>query len=185
VCVLDLTWIAQVERAAVEGATKAAKEMEIKAESDGSQGPAEQAVAQRVENSAVRAAIMAANEVQSEHNHHAVLLSPMRVSQVSSFSNMPQSMTIASATPGAAQGVAAGMASAYGYQMPAQMATAAVPVPAGPPATMPTAGMVMGAPPMLAAAAPGGLAFGGGSSFVPDSVQSVPGMVEGTMYVPE
>ena len=183
-CVLGLTWIAQVERAAVEGATKAAKEMEIKAESDGSQGPAEQAVAQRVENSAVRAAIMAANEVQSEHNHHAVLLSPMRVSQVSSFSNMPQSMTIASATPGAAQGVAAGMASAYGYQMPAQMPTA-VPVPAGPAATMPTAGMVMGAPPMLAAAAPGGVAFGGGSSFVPDSVQSVPGMVEGTMYVPE
>ena len=41
-----------VERAAVEGATKAAKEMEIKAENDGSQGPSEQAVAQRVENSA-------------------------------------------------------------------------------------------------------------------------------------
>ncbi len=41
-----------VERAAVEGATKAAKEMEIKAEQDGSQGPSEQAVAQRVENSA-------------------------------------------------------------------------------------------------------------------------------------
>ncbi len=68
--------LAMVERAAVEGATKAAKEMEIKAEQDGSQGPAEQAVAQRVENSAVRAAIMASNEVQSEHSRKAVLMRP-------------------------------------------------------------------------------------------------------------
>ena len=164
-----------VERAAVEGATKAAKEMEIKAESSGSQGPAEQAVAQRVENSAVRAAIMAANEVQSEHNHASVLMRPAMV--------MPSQMTISSATPGAAQGVAAAMSGAYGYQMPMQAAVAAAAPAAA--VTAPAAAVAMGGAPMLAGGVPGGVAFGGGSSFIPDTVQGVPGMVEGTMYVPE
>jgi len=164
-----------VERAAVEGATKAAKEMEIKAENDGSQGPSEQAVAQRVENSAVRAAIMAANEVQSEHSHKAVFMRPAMV-MPSAVAAMPSSMTISSSTPGAAQGMAAAMSGAYAYQMPAAAAVAA------PVVAQPAAAAAMGAP-MLATG--GGVNFGGGSSFIPDSVQSVPGMVEGTMYVPE
>ena len=71
-----------------------------------------------------------------------------------------------------AQMVAAGLSGAYGYQMPAPSAAAAA-----------TATTAMGAAPMLASS--GGVAFAGGSSFVPDAQQGVPGMVEGTMYVPE
>ena len=160
----------------MEGATKAAKEMEIKAESDGSQGPAEQAVAQRVENSAVRAAIMAANEVQSEHNHRAVMMRPaVGFSQPLTATAMPPTMTISSTDAAAAQSAAASMANAYGYQMPPPAAAAA--------ATLNAAPTAVGAP-MLASGG-GGVAFAGGGSFVPDTVQAVPGMVEGTMYVPE
>jgi hypothetical protein len=45
--------------------------------------------------------------------------------------------------------------------------------------------MITPAAALLVAAAPGCLAFVGGSSFFLDSVQSMPVMVEGTMYVPE
>ena len=66
------------------------------------QGPAEQAVAQRVENSAVRAAIMASNEVQSEHSHKAFLMRPAAVQPLTATA-MPPTMTVSSSTPGAAQ----------------------------------------------------------------------------------
>jgi hypothetical protein len=113
---------------------------------------------------------MAANEVQAEHNHKAVLMRPAIP--------MPSSMTVSSATPGAAEGMAATLSGAYGYQIqPAVAGQAAV---VAPPAS--AAAAMVGAP-MLAAA--GGVAFGGGSSFVPDTVQSTPGFVQGTVYIPE
>ncbi len=114
---------------------------------------------------------MAANEVQAEHNHKAVLMRPAIP--------MPASMTVSSATPGAAEGMAATLSGAYGYQVQppvAGQATAVAPASSA-------AAAAMGAP-MLAAAA-GGVAFGAGSSFVPDNVQSTPGFVQGTVYIPE
>ena len=59
-------------------------------------------MAQRVENSAVRAAIMASNEVQSEHSHKAVLMRPAAVQPLTATA-MPPTMTVSSSTPGAAQ----------------------------------------------------------------------------------
>lgn len=119
----------------------------------------------------VRAAIMAANEVQAEHNHKAVAMQPAIP--------LPSSMTVSSVTPGAAEGMAATLAGAYGYQVQPGFAGGAAPAT---PVSASAAVPMMGAP-MLASA--GGVAFGGGSSFVPDSVQSTPGFVQGTVYIPE
>jgi hypothetical protein len=140
-------------------------------------------VAQRVENSAVRAAIMAANEVQAEHERKVVYLPPRP---------LPSSITISSPNPAAAQPLAAGLVSPYGYP-PAAAAPAPVEeaLPGGGNAGIAAAAasaMGVGAMPMLAAAgAPQGLAMGAGTSFVPDppSGQTLAGYVEGTMYVPE
>ena len=144
-----------VERAAVEGATKAAKEMEIKAEGDGKAGEKELAIAQRVENSAVRAAIMAANEIQAEHNHKLVYMphaAPVLAAQA-----MPQA--------------------------PVQMTA---PVQQSMPVQSPAAETMATGMPMLAGGGVlGGVAMANGQTFVPDAVQPVAGMVEGTMYVPE
>lgn len=144
-----------VERAAVEGATKAAKEMEIKAEGDGKAGEKELAIAQRVENSAVRAAIMAANEIQAEHNHKLVYMphaAPVLAAQA-----MPQAPVQ--------------MTAPVQQSMPVQSPAAAT--------------MATGMPMLAGGGVLGGVAMANGQTFVPDAVQPVAGMVEGTMYVPE
>ena len=131
----------------------------------------------------LRAAIMAANEVQAEHERKVVYLPPRP---------LPSSITISSPNPAAAQPLAAGLVSPYGYP-PAAAAPAPVEeaLPGGGNAGIAAAAasaMGVGAMPMLAAAgAPQGLAMGAGTSFVPDppSGQTLAGYVEGTMYVPE
>ena len=75
-----------VEEAAVEGATQAAKEMELGAdrEHNPDRAYAERAIAQRVENAAVKSAILAADAVADAHTphaHKAVLVRPLARAQ--------------------------------------------------------------------------------------------------------
>lgn len=75
------------ERAAIQGATQAAKEEEIAAEGDKIGGNTRLAVAQRVENAAVKAAIMASNSISSQHTTIAI---PQPVAPFSSASVVPR-----------------------------------------------------------------------------------------------
>lgn len=75
------------ERAAIQGATQAAKEEEIAAEGDKIGGNIRLAVAQRVENAAVKAAIMASNSISSQHTTIAI---PQPVAPFSSASVVPR-----------------------------------------------------------------------------------------------
>ena len=125
----------EVEQAAVEGATLAAKQMEEHADALGETEKAHalREIAQRVENSAVKSAILAADSVADEHTphaHKAVLVRPL-----------------ANAQPVAVMRPIAAAASAAAVSTP----TVAEP---------------------------------GGAQFVPDTTQSVPGMVTGTVYMP-
>ncbi|KAJ1490088.1 hypothetical protein T484DRAFT_3390378 [Baffinella frigidus] len=75
-----------VEEAAVEGATQSAKEMELRADEEHNpdRAYAMRAIAQRVENAAVKSAILAADAVADAHTphaHKAVLVRPLATAQ--------------------------------------------------------------------------------------------------------